>query len=213
MTGRTPSAKARDAFRQYGFQTLGIRAIEDIVGIGRFAIRTEFGGKDGLFLEALKLYGEDVRRAIVRPIEQSDSLDALDRLWASDADVVNRAGENYGCLFLNTSVENAALQNDAIREQTAAYFNDLVAAVTGLVERAKAKGEVRSDVDANDAGEFVKGIMMASALINRDQGDVSASEGLRKMARATVKNWRSDGWNPTGPTQRATAESPEKTAQ
>lgn len=30
-------AKARDAFRQYGFQTLGIRAIEDIVGIGRFA--------------------------------------------------------------------------------------------------------------------------------------------------------------------------------
>lgn len=185
-------AKARDAFREHGFQTLGIRAIEDIVGIGRFAIRTEFGGKDGLFLEALKLYGQDIRRNILTPLEQSDSLDALDRLWATDADAVNGSGEKHGCLFLNTTVENAALQNDAIREQTEAYFEDLLAAATGLVERAKAIGEARADVDAKDAGEFVKGIMMASALINRDQGDVSASEGLRKMARATVKSWRSD---------------------
>ncbi|SOH95344.1 transcriptional regulator, TetR family [Monaibacterium marinum] len=183
-------AKARDAFREHGFQTLGIRAIEDIVGIGRFAIRTEFGGKDGLFLEALKLYGQDIRRTIVAPIEQSDTLDTLDRLWSSEADIANGAGEKYGCLYLNTTVENAALQNDAIREQTAAYFNHLLVAATGLVERAKAKGEVREDVDAHAAGEFVKGMMMASALINRDAGDVAASEGLRKMARATVNSWR-----------------------
>ncbi len=112
-------------------------------------------------------------------------------IWASDADVVNGSGETRGCLFLNTTVENAALQNDAIREQTEAYFEDLLAAATGLVERAKAKGEVRADVDAAGAGEFVKGMMMASALINRDQGDVSASKSLRKMARTTVKSWRS----------------------
>ncbi|WP_458792688.1 hypothetical protein [Yoonia sp. MH D7] len=45
-------------------------------------------------------------------------------------------------------------------------------------------------MDAKDAGEFVKGMMMASALINRDQGDVSASEGLRKVAQTIVKSWR-----------------------
>lgn len=154
------------------------------MAIGRFAIRTEFGGKDGLFLKALTLYGQDIRRTILTPIEQSNSLDTLNRLWSFD-DAGTDTGDKRGCLDLNTTVENAALQNDAIREQTAAYFNDFSTAATGLVERAKANGTVRAGVDAKADDEFVNGMMIAAALINRDAGDVAASEAIHQSRKST----------------------------
>ncbi|ASJ73478.1 TetR/AcrR family transcriptional regulator [Granulosicoccus antarcticus] len=183
-------ARARDAFRENGFQTLGIRAIEDIVGIGRFAIRTEFGGKEGLFIEAMKLYGQDIHQAVIQPIEQADNLDVLSNLMSAGLDPESDVNGKFGCLFLNTTVENAALQNNDIRELTDAYFSDLLNAVTGLVDRAKAKGTVRSDVDSTGAAEFVKGVFMAAAIISRDAGDVTASTGLINMALYTIDSWR-----------------------
>ena len=48
----------------------------------------------------------------------------------------------------------------------------------------------RFDVDAKDAGEFIKGVMMASAIMNRDAGYVAASTGIRKVAVATLKSWQ-----------------------
>ena len=183
-------ARARDAFRENGFQTLGIRAIEESVGIGRFAIRTEFGGKEGLFLEALKLYREDMRQIFIEPMQQAEDLDVFERFMSASFDPESDINGKFGCLFLNTTVENAALKNSDIREITDAYFSELLSAITGVVERAKANSTVRKEVDSKDAAEFVKGVLMAAAVINRDAGDVSASKGMISMALDTIDSWR-----------------------
>ena len=49
-------AKACLAFWEHGYQDLGVREVERLTGLNQFAIRSEFGGKEGLYLEALTYY-------------------------------------------------------------------------------------------------------------------------------------------------------------
>lgn len=45
-------------FEKRPSKALGIREIEETIGLGRFAIRTEFSDEEGLFIKALKDYRE-----------------------------------------------------------------------------------------------------------------------------------------------------------
>lgn len=182
--------KARDAFWEHGFQNLGIRAIEDIVGVGRFAIRTDFKGKEGLFLEALALYREDLVRDIVQPIREADDLCVLKDILTRITTPRKGSCGKFGCLLVNTMVENASLQNAKFREYTKVHFDDLLDAIIGLLDRAKANGQVRSDVDSVAAAEFMRGAMMTISLLSRDSQDVTAPAGYLKMALATIDSWR-----------------------
>ncbi len=183
-------SKARDAFWEHGFQNLGVRAIEDIVGVGRFAIRTDFKGKEGLFLEALALYRKDMVRDIIQPIRETDDLRVLEDLLTRGTTPRKGSCGKFGCLLVNTMVENASLQNAKFREYSNAHFDDLLNATIGLLKRAKASGEVRSDVDPEAAAEFMRGAMMTISLLNRDAQDVTAPAGYLKMALATIDSWR-----------------------
>jgi len=89
-------------------------------------------------------------------------------------------------------VENAAVQNAEFKEYTNGHFEDVRNAVMGLIERAKANGSVRADVDAVAAADFVKGSFIAIALLARDAQDVSAASGYVNMVLAAIKSWRSD---------------------
>ena len=97
---------------------------------------------------------------------------------------------HFGCFFFNTIVENAALQIPAFKEQTDGHFNDVRSATRHLINRAKAKGKVREDLDSDAAGEFMAGALMAISLISRDARDVTAASGYVEMANAMIETWR-----------------------
>ena len=182
--------KACYAFWKYGYRALGIRAIEELVGLGRFAIRTEFKGKEGLYVEALKAYRERGREYVIGPIEAGEDLTALQNLLTSTVTPYEGGHGEFGCFFVNTIVENGALKNKAFKEQTDGHFDDVRAATKRLIDRSKAKGEVRADVNGEDAGEFMVGTLMAVGLISRSAGDVTAATGYVDMANATIESWR-----------------------
>lgn len=181
--------KACFAFWKHGYRSLGIRAIEQIVGLGRFAIRTEFSGKDGLYLEALKAYRDRGRVYVIAPIDAGDDLAALHALLNSNVTPYDGGYGHFGCFFVNTIVENAALKNPKFKEQTDGHFDDVRSATVRLIGRAKANGKVRDDVDAKAAGDFMVGALMAIGLISRDAGDVAAARGYVEMANATIASW------------------------
>jgi AcrR family transcriptional regulator len=181
--------KARDAFWEHGYQNLGVRAIEDIVGVGRFAIRTDFNGKEGLFIEALTSYREELLRNVIRPIQEADDLSVFDRIMTQTTNPDNHSCSKYGCLFVNTMVENASLQNKEFQEFTDNHFNKLSLVTTELIDRLKSQGLVKKDIDSKAAGEFVKGAFIASSLMSRDAHDASASAGYAKMALSTIHSW------------------------
>ena len=96
--------KATNAFREHGYQNLGIRAIEELVGIGRFAIRTDFDGKEGLFKEALATYTKEYTELVIQPIREADDISALEGFFERSASEEYDARLNHGCLLVNLSL-------------------------------------------------------------------------------------------------------------
>ena len=190
--------KACYAFWKHGYRALGIRAIEEIVGLGRFAIRTEFNGKEGLFLEALKTYRERGRQFVIAPIDNGQDVAALQGLLTNTVTPYEGGYGQFGCFFVNTIVENGALDIEAFREQTDGHFNDVRSATKRLIEREQAKGTVRTEVSGEEAGEFMAGTLMAIGLISRNANDVTAAKRYVDVANATIESWCA-AWDPLTP--------------
>ena len=89
----TARQSALSAFWVNGYSGLGVRQLEELTGINRFAVQTEFGGKDGLFLDIASLYcsvwirtdGEKLRKGPHEDFENQPSLreaqSRLEREW------------------------------------------------------------------------------------------------------------------------------------
>ena len=182
--------KARNAFWEHGYRALGIRAIEQVVGLGRFAIRTDFKGKEGLFLEVLQAYRTDGQTSVTPLIDAGDDLSTIEEILTRLITPAEGSHRKFGCLMINTIAENGTLQNPAFKKETTQYFGDIRAAIIRLLERARAKGEVRKEVDLESAGDFVIGCLVAIHLINRDAQDITAATGYVKTAMTTIDSWR-----------------------
>lgn len=181
--------RARDAFWEHGYQALGIRAIETMTGINRFAIRTEHGGKEGLFLAALSLYLEQIEHWVLAPMAARSDLDAIVEMLEGLVAPHEGSNRGFGCLIVNTAVENAALGSEPIGERVASYFDGIGDAVTALLERVRAAGALREDVSIEDARDFVVGTVVGTTLVNRRAGDMTAGAGFVRMAIRTVRGW------------------------
>ena len=182
--------KAKYAFWEHGYHTLGIRAIEDLTGLGRFAIRTDFGGKEGLLLEALADYAEWTRTYIIKPLEKRNDLTALEE--ALEVMVSSRAdaAQSNGCLLVNTWVEASTLKSGTLAETTMGYFGETKTAVEQLVSRSIDAGETRPDVDVTQAADYFFGCQVAINLINRGANDMTAASGFVETAKSAIRSWR-----------------------
>ena len=147
--------KAQEAFWQHGYQSCGIRSIEEIVGIGRFAIRTDFDGKEGLFLEVLRAYVEANRQYIVEPLRNAKSLEPFADLVEYLVTPTEGSLRCYGCLLINTTVENATLKNEAIAQVIEQHFSELRKTLRESLAQLQHDGLMRTDVSVDDAVEFI----------------------------------------------------------
>lgn len=116
--------KACLAFWEHGFQALGVRELEQQTGINQFAIRSEFGGKEGLLVEALNHYADAAIANEMAPMKDG----GLPEVIAFIRGLVtpgSMTSSPFGCLMVNTGVENARLKSPALEEATRNYWAEL----------------------------------------------------------------------------------------
>ena len=117
-------AKACAAVWEHGFQALGVRELEQITGINQFAIRSEFGGKEGLLVEALNHYADAAIANEMAPMKDG----GIPEVIAFIRGLVtpgSMTSSPFGCLMVNTVVENARLKSPALDEATRNYWAEL----------------------------------------------------------------------------------------
>lgn len=182
--------RAKAAFWQHGYRNLSIRALEE-AGIARSTLRAEFGDKEGMFREVLRSYGADAERYVFAPLRERSDLGALEEMLDGAVTPYPDSCRHFGCLMVNTAVENAAAGSDELRALTETHFDTLRNAVSALVSRAAAAGEARTDVDPMMAGDYVAGCVTALNVINRNAADVTAAKGFVGGAKETIEGWRS----------------------
>jgi len=181
--------KARDAFWENGYERLGVRALGVMAGVNRFALQTEFGGKQGLFLEVLDKYARDSREAIIGPIE-SGGLDALSQFFKNLTTQQPDDMRDYGCLMVNTVIENAGLADSAIKEKTDAHYNGVQASFKKALENAQENGEVSDDFDVEASVSYLLALAMGVQVYVRMKGQVAAAEALGVVAQNVIASWR-----------------------
>ena len=117
-------AHACAAFWEHGYGPLGVRALEQKTGLNKFAIRSEFGGKEGLFLTAMAYYHAAARQTVLAPLATGGIREIIVFFEGLvTAGSVNSSA--WGCLMVNTGVENAEIKSDALTGAADAYWAEL----------------------------------------------------------------------------------------
>ncbi|WP_420334531.1 TetR/AcrR family transcriptional regulator [Roseibium sp.] len=143
------------AFWQHGYQALGLRELERLSGLNQFAIRTEFGGKEGLYLEALDVYSEQAIEHAMHPMRDGTVQDIIDFLEALVSDG-SMTSSKHGCLVVNTGIENARVGSLRLEKAVRRYWQALETCFQTCLE----KGVAEKRIDpATDCASFAKGLV------------------------------------------------------
>ncbi len=185
----TALEKARDAFWQYGYDALGVRTIEELTGLNRFAIQTDFGGKEGLFIEALELYAETMIEQIIIPMS-AGGLTEIKQFFTDAIALHDNDPRIYGCLMVNTVVENAAHNHLELKKRTDAHYARLLDAFCSALSNARNAGEIADDFDIEEAASFLLGLAMGIQVYIRMTGSVSTAQHQVAMALKTIETWQ-----------------------
>lgn len=117
-------AKACNAFWEHGFQALGVRELEQLTGINQFAIRSEFGGKEGLYLEALSYYCDAAITTEMASMKQGGIPEVIE-FFRGLVTPGSMTSSDYGCLIVNTGIENARVKSPYLEAAARTYWNTL----------------------------------------------------------------------------------------
>lgn len=183
-------SNATKAFWKMGYEHLGVRALGEQTGVNRFALQTEFGGKQGLFLEVLDNYAADVDALLLKPL-RAGGLAAVKTFFEKLTSQTPDGPRDFGCLMVNTVVENAGLDDPEIRAKTDAHYAAVLAALARALRNAKEQGEVAADFEVEPAAEYLLASAMGIQVFVRNRGRVASATALGRVAVGVVTSWES----------------------
>lgn len=181
--------KACAAFWEHGFQALGVRELEHLTGINQFAIRSEFGGKEGLFIETLNFYGNAAITHEMAPMQDGGLSEIITFLQG----LVTRGSmtsSRFGCLMVNTGIENARLNSQAVEDAVQSYWKALEHHfVQALENEHRLQGDTANFSPRDLASALVPAVMGVHAQ-NRAQKDQTAGRALVDLVCTMLSDLR-----------------------
>jgi TetR/AcrR family transcriptional repressor of nem operon len=159
--------RAVDLFSSKGYSETSMEDIVQATGVSRYGLYGTFGSKRELFEQALERYADSMgKQSFLRLLEPDASLDHIRNIFAERVDDMCCIEENKGCLFIHTAMELAP-QDEELREVLRRFMKRMSKAFAIGLESARARGEVRADVDVATAGELLTSTMFGLAVLGR----------------------------------------------
>lgn len=170
--------KACRAFWEHGYQALGVRELEKLTGINQFAIRSEFGGKQGLFLETLKFYSDAAVKFELEP-RKNGGLVEIQNFIRDLVKEGSAVSSPWGCLIVNTGIENARVGSDQIEKAIANYWKTLEKFFQQLLKNAGDREEIVSTINYKTVA---RGLVTAVMGIHARNRLAELHDGGRELA-------------------------------
>jgi len=173
--------KATDLFWTKGYEGTHLRELVEVTGINRFSLYKEFGGKEGLFQEALSNYIDGLK--VFAEIYQREPL-GLQNIRDSLLGLID-FGFTHGCFAINVVREKFVVPEPAY-EAVSQLVQGTEAFIRMNLEAAQASGELDPDVDIVGQAKLLTSIDMG--ILN--YGIVSSDpEDARRMVKAVEYLW------------------------
>ena len=159
--------KAVNLFSCKGYSETSMEDIVQATGVSRYGLYGTFGNKRELFEQALDRYADGMgKKSFLRLLEPDASLDHIRSIFEERVDDMCCEEETKGCLFIHTAMELAP-QDDDLRDVLQKFMKRMGKAFSVGLESAKARGEIREDVDVEEAGELLTSTMFGLAVLGR----------------------------------------------
>ena len=181
--------RACHAFWIHGYGALGVRELEKLTGLNKFAIRSEFGGKEGLYLEALRYYAEAAKVTVLAPM-CSGGIGTIEAFFDGLVTEGCINSSRWGCLIVNTGIENAELNRPALQAASDDYWSTLAQHFEAALRRSIETGEIDRTLNVGEAAKGLVTAVMGIHTMNRVSGAHDAGAPLVNMVRDLITSWR-----------------------
>lgn len=169
-------------FREHGFEGTSAQMLVDAMGIGRQSLYDTFGDKWQLYQAAVRRYGVEETSAHRHAMRSGDR--AIDGIRAMVDRVVAQAGTP--CLGVASITEFGCSRPDLsdIHLRADRALRD---AVVTQVERAKAEGDIGSDIDPDTVATFMVASFAGIRLAARGGASPDQLRALGDMAMRALR--------------------------
>lgn len=179
-------ASAMEVFWIKGYEAASISDLTGAMGIGSPSLYAAFGSKEGLFHEAVELYGRTEGPALWDVVEAAPTArEAIEGYLTATARVFTRPGKPRGCLVtlsvLNTASASASVC-EAMRQHRAVGQSGL----ERRLRRSMAQGELPAGLDAAGVAAFYLTVQQGMSIQARDG---ASRETLEKVAQGAMAAW------------------------
>lgn len=181
--------RACEAFWAHGYGQLGVRAIEDETGLNQFAIQREFGGKEGLLVEAMRFYADSARKHALKPM-MSGGVGAIIVFLRGLVAEGSLTSSKWGCLLVNSDIENAEIGSARIKAVSSAYWRSLKKHFATALRQSIDSGEIVKTLDVADLSAALVSAVMGIHAANRIAGSNQGGAALVRMIEAQIDSWR-----------------------
>ena len=183
----TALGKAVGLFSAKGYSETSMEDLVRETGVSRYGLYGTFGNKRELFEQALERYAEGMgKQSFLRLLEPDASLDHIRRIFDERVADMCCEEETKGCLFIHTAMELAP-QDHELRGVLQKFMKRMSKAFAIGLESAKARGEVRAELDVRAAGELLTSTMFGLAVLGRTGFEKRTLDGIVDDTLATLQ--------------------------
>lgn len=179
-------ASAMEVFWIKGYEAASLSELTAAMGIASPSLYAAFGSKEGLFHEAVELYGRTEGPGLWDGVEAAPTArQAIEGFLLATAAAFTRPGKPRGCLVTLSAINLTGASPsvcEAMRQQRAFGPRGLEA----RLERAVTEGELPVDLDLGGVAAFYLTVQQGMSIQARDG---ATREVLEKVAKGAMAAW------------------------
>jgi AcrR family transcriptional regulator len=157
-----------------------IDEVSRATGMHKPSLYAAFGGKRGLYLEALDSYVSQSRKQMGEALALEPLQHALETFFDVDLNIFCGTKGQRGCFLISTAIDAAAADPD-VRGRVERVFAGMRSAILERIEQAIAAGDLRKDADPSMITDLVTSTHVSLSVEAR--AGISRKELERKVQR------------------------------
>jgi len=179
--------KAMQAFWARGFEATSMQNLVDCTGVNRGSLYATYGDKHTLFVAALRMYDEKIRRKLLSDFEDTyGPREAIRQVFLTFMASVSEEGDNRGCFLTNTALELAS-HDPEVGQIIACAQEEVEAFFARVIEKGIAKGEIAAHVKPAETARGLLASLLGFMVLLRSRPERALLETIIEDAVGRLK--------------------------
>ena len=176
--------KAMELFRYQGYEKTSLQDLVSHMGIHRRSLYDTFGDKHTLFIKALELYDNNVKKKMDIQVKNLSSVKDTIRSILEMA-ISQDNEKSIGCLTVNSAVE-LALHDQEVAEKIEQNFSKTEKIILELLLRGQNSGEIPKHHDIEKLSQFIHNTFVGLRVLAKTTSDKHKLKNIIDMTLSVL---------------------------